>query len=333
MPKRNQKLLTLSHQTGRFSAVVKRRQAAVIAAVAVAVIGFTALSYTSASTNSVHANAEGSLLTPATSFTKHSNLRYSDASTRLLLDVYTPNKTTPGPTPLIVFVHGGSWRTGNKDSCMPAKDFGSGTFMNRGYAVACINYRYSTEAIYPAQIQDVKASIRWLRANADTYNIYAGKIAIWGVSAGGHLAALAGTTSDITSYDVGNNLQFSSKVDAVVDYYGPTDLVDGNTGPGTKTYENTLKLIGGDGSDFNVRAAAASPTTYVTSDDTPFHIVHGTKDSVVPIRQSHLMNNKLKESLVSSELIAITGAGHGGTAFTTATRFDAISKFLDSLLR
>lgn len=273
-----------------------------------------------------------SLLVPAATFTKHANLRYSDASQRLLLDLYTPNHN--GPLPLIVFIHGGSWVSGSKDECLAAKDLGNGTFMNRGYAVACINYRLSGEAIYPAQIIDVKASIRWLRANATTYKLFTPKIAVWGSSAGGHLAALAGTTKGMQQYEVGANLQLSSQTAAIVDYFGPTDLENTEQNQvDPKGYANVLKLLGGDGPDLDERARAASPVTYVTPDDSPFLIMHGTADRIVPYSQSVLLDQKLREAGVSTQLTTIQGAGHGSPEFVTPARLDAVSKFFDSHIR
>jgi acetyl esterase/lipase len=278
-------------------------------------------------------NRAASLLKPATSFTKHADLRYSDASPRLLLDLYTPNHD--GLKPLIVYLHGGAWIAGSKNDCLPVNDAGPKAFLHRGFAVACINYRYSTEAIYPAQIIDVKASIRWLRSQAAAYKLYDGKIAIWGASAGGHLAALAGTTGDIKQYDVGANLAYPSTVDAVVDYYGPTDLVtlrhDPTLDPGL--YQSGMLFLGGDGPDIDERAKAASPTTYIDSLDAPFYIAHGTQDNLIPVSQGKLLDQKLKAAGVASTLDVINGAGHGGAPFVESGRLDAIARFLDQAIR
>lgn len=275
----------------------------------------------------------GSLLKPARSFTKYANLRYSDTSSRLLLDLYIPDHDSIKP--LVVYVHGGYWANGSKDECPPAKGDGNDTMMQQGFAVACINYRLSDEAIYPAQIQDVKASIRWLRANAATYGLFAGNIGIWGGSAGGHLAALAGTTSDVAAYDTGANLQYSSKVAAVVDYFGPVDLVGLSKNPAIdpRSTQNAYKFLGGDGPDFDVRARAASPSTYVSPGDSPFYIVHGDRDRIVPHTESILLDRLLTQSGVSSRLVIIPGAGHGGSVFLTPERLDAAVKFLDLYVR
>lgn len=270
----------------------------------------------------------GSLLKPAKTFTKRADLRYSNASPRLLLDLYLPDHDSAKP--LIAFIHGGGWVAGSKESCFPAENHGRGTFMHRGFAVACINYRLSGEASYPAQIEDVKASIRWLRANATKYGLYGDKVAVWGESAGGHLAALAGTTSDIKQYDKGDNLQFSSAAQAVVDFFGPSDLTNSDQ-PGEDPKDNALvvKLLGGAGPDLEARARAASPVTYVTADDAPFHIVHGDQDRIVPLSQSRLLDKILTQAKVSSDLHIIAGMGHGGQQLNEPARLDAIASFLD----
>ncbi|MBA3723703.1 MAG: alpha/beta hydrolase fold domain-containing protein [Candidatus Levybacteria bacterium] len=274
-----------------------------------------------------------SLLQPVSTYTSYKNLRYSNASTRLLLDLYVPDHS--GVKPLLVYIHGGFWSSGSKDSCPPIQDYGSKTFMHRGFAVACINYRYSSEAIYPAQIEDVKASIRYLRANASQYGLYDTKIAVWGSSAGGHLAALAGTTSDITAYDKGENLQYSSKVDAVVDDFGPIDLEALLSSPTTdpKGYASGVKLLGGEGPDLYPRARAASARTYITADDSPFFIVHGSIDRIVPLSQSQLLDETLRNLNIPSQLNIISGMGHGGAQMFEPARLSAIALFLDTYIR
>lgn len=272
-----------------------------------------------------------SLLKPVMSFTKQANLRYSTASPRLLLDLYLPDHNEVKP--LIIYIHGGFWSAGSKDECLPAKDLGNRTFMHRGYAVACINYRLTDEAIYPAQIEDVKASVRWLRANATTYKLYSDKISVWGSSAGGHLTALAGTTGGVAAYDRGENMQHSSTVQAIVDYFGPADLTADLSGVDPKGISAMLKLLGGDGPDLDARKRAASPTTYITADDPPFYIVHGDRDRLVPLNQSQILHQRLQQAGVGTQLTVIPGAGHGGLQFVEPARLDAISRFLDMNLR
>ena len=121
--------------------------------------------------------------------------------------------------PLIIYIHGGAFKTGSKKDGVP------GDYLSRGYAVASIDYRLSGDAVWPAQIEDCKAAVRWLRANAARYGIDPGRFAAWGASAGGHLAAMLGTTGGEKEFEVGENLDVSSRVQAVVDYFGPTDFL------------------------------------------------------------------------------------------------------------
>jgi len=137
--------------------------------------------------------------------------------------LYLPRRTGRGvrrakPLPLIIWFHGCAWRASNKKNCPATR------FLERGYAVASINYRLSQHAIFPAQIEDCKAAVRWLRANVSRYGLYADRFGVWGSSAGGHLVALLGTAGDVKEFDKGLNLNVSSRVLAVCDYFGPTDF-------------------------------------------------------------------------------------------------------------
>ena len=139
---------------------------------------------------------------------------------RQRLDLYVPAEAD-APLPVIVWIHGGAWLGGSKEMGVPALPF-----VGKGYAVASINYRLSQHAVFPAQIEDCKAAIRWLRANARTYNLNAGRIGVWGASAGGHLVALLGTSGGVEDFDgKGGNADRSSRVQAVVDFFGPTDFL------------------------------------------------------------------------------------------------------------
>ncbi|MFB3079705.1 MAG: alpha/beta hydrolase fold domain-containing protein [Lysobacterales bacterium] len=137
----------------------------------------------------------------------------------LKLDVYLPKNATP-PYPVIVWIHGGGWLAGSKENARAA------FMVNFGYAVVSINYRFSPQAIFPAQIYDCKAAVRWIRANANQYNFDPERLGAWGLSAGAHLVSLLGTAADVDSLegDVGSNSQFSSRVQAVCDWYGPSNF-------------------------------------------------------------------------------------------------------------
>ncbi len=260
---------------------------------------------------------------PVTSYT---DLVYSTVDQiELRLDIHVPSNATKAP--LIVWIHGGGWQGGDKSQCVPAKTFQA---RNPEYAVASINYRLSQQAIFPAQLIDCKTAIAWLRANAATYKIDASRVAVWGNSAGGHLAALVGTTAGWQG--VSAAVDRGSRVSAVVDYFGPTDLISfvqtpGYTSSALPTSGASL-LIGGPVLE-NLKAARnASPSEYVTSDDAPHFIVHGTNDPLVPAAQSQLLHDLLTAKRVQSTLTLIPNAGHGGLPFINPSLLDRVATFI-----
>ncbi len=229
---------------------------------------------------------------------------------RQKLDLYLPPQGKDAAAlPLIVWVHGGAWLGGNKNSCPAAQ------FLKDGFAAASINYRLSQHAIFPAQIEDCKAAIRFLRANAGQYNIDPNRIGVWGASAGGHLVALLGTTGDVNDFDKGLNLQVSSKVHAVCDFFGPTDLTKMSDFESIMDHDAPdapeAKLIGGPVQENKEACKRANPITYISRDDPPFLICHGDKDNLVPINQSVLLNEALKKAGVEVTFHTVEGGGHG----------------------
>ena len=251
---------------------------------------------------------------------------------RQKLDLYLPEKAA-GPLPLIIWVHGGGWQNGSKDGCPPLP----AGYVAQGYAVASINYRLSGHAVFPAQIEDCKAAIRWLRAHAKDYSLDPQRFGVWGSSAGGHLVALIGTSGDVKEFDVGANLEQSSRVQAVCDYYGPTDFKVFVTTPGYESHATgaspEAKLIGGAVMQNQDKAGRVNPITYVTKDDPPFLIVHGDKDPTVPINQSELLFAALKQTEVSAHFHTIHGAGHGGPGFAGKNIDDMVRTFFDEHLK
>lgn len=263
----------------------------------------------------------------------HRDLIYVEGGhERHKLDLYLPEKAD-GPLPLIIWVHGGGWQNGSKDGCPPLR----GGYLERGCAVASINYRLSGHAVFPAQIEDCKAAVRWLRAHAKEYNLDTKRFGVWGSSAGGHLVALIGTSGDVKEFDVGANLDQSSRVQAVCDYYGPTDFTVFVTTPGYESHATDsspeAKLIGGAVMQNKDKAARVNPITYVGKDDPPFLIVHGDKDPTVPINQSQLLFEALKQSEVSAHFHTIHGAGHGGLGFAGKNIDEMVSTFFDERLK
>jgi acetyl esterase/lipase len=209
--------------------------------------------------------------------------------------------------------------------------------IERGYAVASINYRLSWEDRFPAQIEDCKAAIRWLRANASRYNLDPDRIGVWGSSAGGHLSALLGTSGGVAELegDLGNHDQ-SSRVQAVIDWYGPADFLKMQSESlpcGVIDHDSPLSpealLLGCPIQLCKDRARRASPVTYATTDDPPFLIMHGTDDCLVPPLQSRDMLEALAAVGVEATLKFIQGAGHGGDEFETAENRKLVDDFLD----
>lgn len=262
----------------------------------------------------------------------HRDLTYvAHGHERHRLDLFVPEKAE-GPLPLIIWIHGGGWQNGSKEGCPPLR---SG-YTQRGYAVASINYRLSGHAPFPAQIEDCKAAIRWLRANATQFQLDPQRFGVWGSSAGGHLVALVGTSGDVPAFDVGAHLDQSSRVQAVCDYYGPTDFTVFVTTPGYESHATAsspeAKLIGGAVMENKDKAARLNPITYVTKDDPPFLIVHGDKDPTVPINQSQLLFNALKKTGVSVHFHTIKGAGHG-QGFGGPEIEPMVNRFFDRVLK
>ncbi|MCX6849856.1 MAG: alpha/beta hydrolase [Verrucomicrobia bacterium] len=263
----------------------------------------------------------------------HRDLVYVEGGhERHKLDLYLPEKAE-GPLPLIIWVHGGGWQNGSKDGCPPLR----AGYVAQGYAVASINYRLSGHAVFPAQIEDCKAAIRWLRAHAKEYSLDPQRFGVWGSSAGGHLVALIGASGDVKAFDVGANLGQSSRVQAVCDYYGPTDFTVFVTTPGYESHATDsspeAKLIGGAVMQNKDKAARVNPITYVSKDDPPFLVVHGDKDPTVPINQSQLLFDALKQSEVSVHFHTIHGAGHGGPGFVGKNIDDMVSHFFAERLK
>ncbi len=242
--------------------------------------------------------------------TVHRDIAYvAGGQARQKLDLYLPK--AGGPLPLIINIHGGAFRMGSKEDGVPVE------YLSLGYAVASIGYRLSGDAIWPAQIEDCKAAVRWLRANARTYGIDPDRFAAWGASAGGHLAAMLGTAGGVKEFEVGENLSVSSRVQAVVDYFGPTDflqmdahrLANGQVHDPADSPES--QLIGGALQQNKDKAARANPITYVTRDAPPFLICHGDADPLVPHHQSVLLEAALRRAGVPVTFYTVTGAGHG----------------------
>jgi acetyl esterase/lipase len=249
----------------------------------------------------------------------------------LRLDIYSPRSITH-PLPVILWIFGNRWSRGSKNHPPPLN------LVSRGYIIVSVDYRLSVEAPFPAAIEDCKAAVRWIRANAATYHFDPDHIGAWGHSAGGHLAALLGTSGGIAELEGGgDNLNFSSRVQAVCDMSGPSDIVqfyeavsNSNEGMAPIARSSIEQFLGGSVDQNREKAIAASVTTYVSKDDPPFLIIHGANDMSIPVSQSQVLATKLKATGVPVILIVDENRGHGvgGPAFAPE-----ISSFFDKYLK
>ena len=237
--------------------------------------------------------ATGGTLYPAVDFGSIEGFR------PLQLDIYLPERTS-APSPAIVYFHGGGWAAGTRRRFGRAFKSWSPSALARlaaaGFAVVTVDYRLSGEATFPAQIDDAKAAVRWLRTNAEELHVDVDRIVAWGESAGGQLAALLGVTGHRDSAD---------DVCAVISWYAPMDLRNGSDPASVES-----KMLGGPAVDRPDVAAAASPITHVHPAAPPFHIQHGTADTLVPIDQSERMAEALREVGVPVVFKVIEGSDH-----------------------
>lgn len=254
------------------------------------------------------------------------------------LDLYLPEAPSDKPLPLIVHIHGGGWRAGNKFPC-PV-----GAMALKGYAVASIEYRFSQKAVFPAQIQDCQAAIRWLRAHAKQYNFDNEHVGVVGGSAGGHLSALVGTSGGKKAFPpIGGHLDQSDHMQAVIDIYGPADFStvvqqaaeDKNAKNifAFNTPSDPYSGLIGTKLDDKAKADAVSPVHYVSKDNPPFLILHGTHDTLVPYAQSVQFEAALKAQNIPVWLQTLPGAGHGGPAFGKPAIIQLMQAFFDKHLK
>jgi len=271
------------------------------------------------------------------------DVAYATKSQAQKLDIYLPDEGE-GPFPVIISIHGGAFKSGDKGDGQVTPMLQG---LKRGYAVVSINYRLSGEAIFPAQIYDVKAAVRWIRANAKQYKLNPVKIAAWGGSAGGHLSALLGTSVNVKELEdlTQGNADQTSRVIAVVDWFGPTDFLKMDeqlkeskvTNPQVHSVPDSpeSELIGKNITDAPDLVKAVNPETYITPDDPPFFIQHGMIDHLVPYQQSDNLANKL-EKVIGKEKVTIElfpDSDHGGPAFSNEQNVNKVFVFLDKYMK
>lgn len=259
------------------------------------------------------------------------------------MDILKPQSKTP--LPAIVYVTGGGFINANKDNGIQLRMH----LAEAGYVVASIEYRVAPTAVFPQPLEDVKASIRYLRANANKFNIDPDRIGIVGGSAGGYLTAMAGVTSGTTTFDKGENLDQSSSVKAAVDLYGLFDLTrigddysdavkeaHKSAGATEALWVNGSPVFGGrDGGILADPAAAkaADPMTYVGKNSAPMLLMHGTKDFVVSPSQTDLLFKALRKEGIPSDRYLVEGAAHGGVYWDQAEALSIITDFFNKYLK
>lgn len=263
----------------------------------------------------------------------HADVTYATVGEHALkLDVYLPEpRSGDAAPPLVVWLHGGAWRFGSKAN-PPLR------FVEAGFALASVDFRPSTDAPFPAMLHDVKAAIRFLRANAARYGYAAEPMAVAGASSGGHLAALAAVTNGDPALEggVGDHVGVSSAVQAAVVYFGASDLttvLDQSTPFGLEVRRPALELLLGALPDAAPELARqASPVFHVGAGDPPMYLLHGDRDYQMPINQAHQLHGAYKAAGLEAALDVVYGAGHGGEAFYDDARWTPTAEFLYRVL-
>jgi len=244
----------------------------------------------------------------------------------LALDLYLPDGVAQPP--LLVFLHGGAWRFGSRDN---PSTLG---LLDEGFAIASVSFHSAETAPLPAQVHDIKAAIRFLRANAARFGYDPDHIAVTGVSSGGHLAALVGMTNGSADHEgsTGDYLNESSDVQAVVSYFGASNLTTilaQSTPRGVSVREPALNfLLGGPVEDNQELARFGSPVFHVDASDPPLLLLHGDQDPQMPINQSHELHGAAKQAGITVHFEVVHGAGHGGAAFFDNERTALVANFL-----
>jgi acetyl esterase/lipase len=288
--------------------------------------------------NVMPAGGPGGASTFASVDPSFTDLAYADQSEAQKLDLYLPT-TGDGPFPVVVMVHGGGFMFGDKAD--GAGLTGVDQLLEAGYAVSSINYRLSGEATWPAQINDAKAAVRYLRANAAQYNLDPEHFGAWGASAGGNLVAMLGTTCDVAELEgaeLGNADQ-SSCVQAVVDWFGPIDFLAmdaqfaGTECPATHDAADSPEsmLVGAPIQTVPEIVATTNPMNYIDATDAPFLIQHGSADCNIPPVQGQNLADALGAERATYTLI--DGAGHGGSQFETPENLQLVLDFLNQHLK
>lgn len=262
----------------------------------------------------------------------HGNVPFNnDTLKKHLLDIYLP-ANTQGKIPFVVLIHGGGWIGNDKTADIGYMGNTVSALINAGIAIASIDYRWATQAQFPAQIQDCNQALTFLCKNAEKYRLDVNRIALMGFSAGGHLASLQGLANNNNVVDFFMNHKTQKfAIKAVVDYYGPSELTSLASSEDPKAPEGLL--IGASPVSRPDLAAIASPVTYIDKNDPPFLIFHGEKDNLVTNRQSKLLSGWLTVKGVKNELIIVEDAPHFGKMYDTEAFKNKVIDFLKAELK
>ena len=282
------------------------------------------------------ANSEGENAAMSSHHNSFPDLEYVEIDgAKLYLDLFVPEKVKQPP--LTVYIHGGGWRSGDRKGTLEKNEFLE-PLLGAGYAVASIDYRLSSTAVFPAQIHDCKAAVRWLRAYADEYGFDASRVAAMGTSAGGHLAVLMGVTADVEELEghLGKNVTESSAVQAIVDFFGPADfLLRSRTQAGKCNQPEgpVYQLLGGSVRKNTDLAKLASPVRHVDAGDPPLFIVHGLMDGKVNPGQSIELYQAYRKHNLPVEITLLPDGGHGGPEFKKLEITAKVIRFLNKHLK